>query len=67
MVVYGYTKLNKKIDILESGLESHLTPKSPKGVFFKLLIFSCSPLEPVPMKIMRLGVKTTKISSLKAF
>ena len=51
----------------ESGLKSHLTPKSPKGDFFKLLIFSCSPIEPVPMKIGRLGVKTTKISSLKAF
>jgi len=30
--------------INESGLKSHLTPKSPKGDFFKLLIFSCSPL-----------------------
>jgi hypothetical protein len=28
----------------ESGLKSHFTPKSPKGDFFKLLIFSCSPL-----------------------
>jgi len=35
---------NQKILIDESGLKSHLTPKSPKGDFFKLLIFSCSPL-----------------------
>ena len=31
-------------EMYKSGLKSHLTPKSPKGDFFKLLIFSCSPL-----------------------
>jgi hypothetical protein len=36
-----------------------MTPKSPKGDFFKLLIFSSSPLGA--------GVKMVKISSLKAF
>ncbi|WP_081467460.1 hypothetical protein [Anaerophaga thermohalophila] len=30
--------------IHECGLKSSLTPKSPKGDFFKLLIFSSSPL-----------------------
>jgi hypothetical protein len=43
----------------ESSLKSLFTPKSPKGDFFKLLIFSVLPLG--------LGVKTIKISSLGAF
>ncbi|WP_010423209.1 hypothetical protein [Anaerophaga thermohalophila] len=30
--------------IIEYSLKSLLTPKSPKGDFFKLLIFSSSPL-----------------------
>ncbi|MBZ4677097.1 MAG: hypothetical protein JG782_1717, partial [Anaerophaga sp.] len=30
--------------IIERSLKSLLTPKSPKGDFFKLLIFSSSPL-----------------------
>ncbi|GET28403.1 hypothetical protein SD074_06050 [Prolixibacter sp. SD074] len=43
----------------ESGLKSLVTPKSPKGDFFKLLIFGNSPLG--------LGVKMVTISSSKAF
>ncbi len=43
----------------ECSLKSLLTPKSPKGDFFKLLIFSSSPLG--------VRVKMVKISSLKAF
>jgi hypothetical protein len=40
-------------------LKSSFTPKSPKGDFPKLLIFSVLPLG--------LGAKTIKISSLEAF
>ena len=29
--------------MIKISLESHITPKSPKGDFFKLLIFSGSP------------------------
>jgi hypothetical protein len=41
------------------SLKSSFTPKSPKGDFPKLLIFSVLPLG--------LGAKTIKISSLEAF
>ncbi|MDI3520149.1 MAG: hypothetical protein PWQ17_763 [Anaerophaga sp.] len=44
---------------IEPGIKSLLTPKSPKGDFFKLLIFSSSPLGA--------GVEMVKICSLKAF
>ncbi len=48
---------DKKINV--PSLKSSFTPKSPKGDFPKLLIFSVLPLG--------LGAKTIKISSLEAF
>jgi hypothetical protein len=52
--------------VIEFSLKSPFAPKSPNGDFFKLLIFSVLPFS-VRIPLEGSGVKTIKISSLRAF